>query len=80
MVRLCGMLLGALVICTVLVRIQSRTTEQRDEFAAFLPAVSSNALESNDVAGDEPPPHTEYAKMARYLVHKAGKLPVKLTN
>lgn len=65
------MLLGALVICTVLTSIQSRTTEQRDAFAAFLPAVSSNALESNDVAGDEPPPHTEYAKMARYLVHKA---------
>lgn len=72
MVRLCGMLLGALVICTLLTGIQSRTTEQRDEFAAFLPAVSSNALESNDVlTGAEPPPHTEYAKMARYLVHKA---------
>lgn len=67
MVRLCGMLLGALVICTVLAGIQSRATE-KDEFGAFM---SSNALDSNDVADSGPPPHTEYAKMARYLVHKA---------
>lgn len=66
------MLLTTLVICTVLATgIQSRTTEQRDEFAAFLPGPSSNALESNVVADNGPPPHTEYAKMARYLVHKA---------
>lgn len=78
MVRLCGALLGTLVICTWLATgIQSRTTaeqqQQGDEFAAFLPAPSSNALllESNDVADSGPPPHTEYAKMARYLVHKA---------
>lgn len=71
MVRICGMLLGSLVICTVLVGIKSRTTENRDEFAAFLPVVSSNALESNDVTDNGPPPHTEYAKMARYLVHKS---------
>lgn len=74
MVRLGAMLLGTLVICTMLATgIQSRTTDRGDDFAAFLPAPSSNALlESNDVDPDNgPPPHTEYAKMARYLVHKA---------
>lgn len=75
MVRLGGMILGVLVICTMLATvIQSRTTEQRgDDLSAFLPAVrSSNALlETNEVADNGPPPHTEYAKMARYLVHKA---------
>lgn len=63
--------MGTLLVLTVLAGLDSRATTERDEFAAFLPAVHSNALETNEVSDSGPPPHTEYAKMARYLVHKA---------
>jgi hypothetical protein len=38
----------------------------RTYYEVFLPAV-----ENNDVNND-PPPHTEVAKMARYIVHNSG--------
>lgn len=61
--------------------IEPRTQHsEQDAFAAFLPEVDDNALESNDVVVNVPPPHTEYAKMARYLVHKAGKSELHRTN
>lgn len=70
MLRVCGILMGCLLVLVVLGGIESRSSP--DTFtAAVLPAFDRNELESNDIPGNGPPPHTEYAKMARYLVHKA---------
>ncbi|XP_058813285.1 protein CREG1-like isoform X2 [Topomyia yanbarensis] len=69
MLRFCGVILVLMLVLLVITGIESRSPQ--DGFVAFVPVMESNALEGNDVTNDEPPPHTEYAKMARYLVHKA---------
>lgn len=45
---------------------------------AFIPLIQPKVFiireiedESNDLVSDDPPPHTDYAKMARWLVHKS---------
>lgn len=43
-------------------------------FDAFLPDAAGNEVTGNELTESSPPPYTEYAKMARYLVHKAGKV------
>ena len=41
--------------------------------STILSLAESRAYVSNSVH-DDPPPYTDYAKTARYLVHKAGKI------
>ncbi|XP_055535221.1 protein CREG1 isoform X2 [Wyeomyia smithii] len=70
MLRVCGILLACLLILTVFGAIESRSPP--DSSMVFLPARDGNQLDSNDIEErGGPPPHTEHAKMARYLVHKA---------
>lgn len=73
MLRICGVFFGILLVLVVLSGIETRSQYRVDsDLTAFLPLNEGNELETNDIGGgDEPPPHTEYAKMARYLVHKA---------
>lgn len=73
MLRICGVFFGILLVLVVLSGIETRNPFQVDsDFAAFRPKTKVDELETNEIdSGDEPPPHTEYAKMARYLVHKA---------
>lgn len=70
MLRFCGIFFGLLLVLVALSGIETRSQYRvDDEYDAF--GASRNDLDSNDVDGSDPPPHTEYAKMARYLVHKA---------
>ncbi|XP_058467608.1 protein CREG1 [Malaya genurostris] len=69
MLRICGVFVGLLLILLVITSIETRSSS--DTYAAFLADIDSNSLENNAVSYNDPPPHTEYAKMARYLVHKA---------
>lgn len=72
MLRFCGIFLCLLLVLVILSGIETRSQYKEDgEYAAFLPEHIGNELENNEVRDNGPPPHTEYAKMARYLVHKA---------
>lgn len=72
MLRYCGILFGLLLVLVALSGIETRSQYRvDDDYAAFLPEPIGNELENNEVDNNGPPPHTEYAKMARYLVHKA---------
>lgn len=75
MLRFCGIFFGILLVLVVLSGIETRSQYRvDDEMAAFLPVddVTTNELVGgNDIEDSGPPPHTEYAKMARYLVHRA---------
>lgn len=72
MLRYCGILFGLLLVLVALSGIETRSQYRvDDDYAAFLPEHIGNELENNEVDNNGPPPHTEYAKMARYLVHKA---------
>lgn len=72
MLRFCGVFFGLLLVLVALSGIETRSQYTVDDnYAAFLPEHTGNDLENNEVADNGPPPHTEYAKMARYLVHKA---------
>lgn len=72
MLRFCGIFFGLLLVLLALSGIETRSQYRvDDEYAAFLPKPVGNELENNEVDDNGPPPHTEYAKMARYLVHKA---------
>lgn len=72
MLRFCGIFFGLLLVLLALSGIETRSQYRvDDEYAAFLPKPMGNELENNEVDDNGPPPHTEYAKMARYLVHKA---------
>lgn len=72
MLRFCGIFLGLLLVLVILSGIETRSQYKEDvKYAAFLPEHIGNELENNEVDDNGPPPHTEYAKMARYLVHKA---------
>lgn len=74
MLRFCGIFVGLLLVLVALSGIETRSQYRVDDnYAAFLPGPTGNELENNEVEDNDPPPHTEYAKMARYLVHKAGK-------
>lgn len=72
MLRFCGIFFGLLLVLVLFSGIETRSQYKVDErYAAFLPEYIGNELENNEVDDNGPPPHTEYAKMARYLVHKA---------
>ncbi|XP_055617248.1 protein CREG1 isoform X2 [Toxorhynchites rutilus septentrionalis] len=72
MLRFSAILLSTFLVLLALSSIEPRSQHiEQDVFTAFVPEVNDNALEIIDAAIHEPPPHTEYAKMARYLVHKA---------
>lgn len=76
MLRFCGIFVGLFLVLVALSGIETRSQYRVDDdgFAAFLPdpAATGNELDSpKSVDESDPPPHTEYAKMARYLVHKA---------
>lgn len=72
MLRFCGIFFGLLLVLVALSGIETRSQYRVDDnYAAFLPEPIGNELENNEIGDNGPPPHTEYAKMARYLVHKA---------
>lgn len=75
MLRFCGIFVGLFLVLVALSGIETRSQYRVDDdgFAAFLPdPAAGNELDSpKSVDESDPPPHTEYAKMARYLVHKA---------
>lgn len=72
MLRFCGVFFGLLLVLVALSGIETRSRYTVDDnYAALLPEHTGNELENNEVDDNGPPPHTEYAKMARYLVHKA---------
>lgn len=72
MMRFCGIFLGLLLVLVIVSGIETRSQYKVDDsYAAFLPEPIGNEFENNEVDDNGPPPHTEYAKMARYLVHKA---------
>lgn len=72
MLRFCGIFFGLLLVLVALSGIETRSQYRVDDsYAAFLPEPAGNELTNNEVTDNGPPPHTEYAKMARYLVHKA---------
>lgn len=72
MLRFCGIFFGILLVLVVLSGIETRSQYRVDEgFDAFLPDDAGNEVTGNELTESSPPPYTEYAKMARYLVHKA---------
>lgn len=71
MLRYFGVFISCLVVLLLLTGIESRSQSlEPDLFAAFAPQASPGAVLTNSITEIGPPPHTEYAKMARYLVHK----------
>lgn len=77
MLRFCGIFFGILLVLVVLSGIETRSQYRVDDELAALRPIDAGEETNELTAGNDvneqsgPPPHTEYAKMARYLVHKA---------